>query len=166
MERLAIQYSNLGETALSRQSAIRAYQARERASGPEKFNIEYSYHRNVTGNLEKAWQSISLWRQTYPRDPKAFSLSGGYAANGTGRLEQVVELTEKSIALEPDQLYGYTIRRRLFFIWGDLMKPKKRLPSLPRITRLDDNTGRPLPSRVVETGSSGYGEIVDGEPGK
>jgi len=103
---LAIQYS--GETALSRQSAIRAYQARERASGPEKFNIEYSYHRNVTGNLEKAWQSISLWRQTYPRDFKAFSLSGGYAANGTGRLDAVVEMAAKSIALEPDQLYGYT----------------------------------------------------------
>jgi len=105
---LAIDYSNLGETALARQSAIRAYQARARASGPEKFNIEYSYYRNVTGNLEKAWQSISLWRQTYPRDPKAFSLSAGYAANGTGRFEQVVEMSEKSVELEPDQLYGYT----------------------------------------------------------
>ena len=104
---LAIQYSNLGETALSRESAIRAYQLRERASGPEKFNIEYSYHRNVTGNLEKAWQSISLWRQTYPRDNKAFGLSGGYAANGTGRFEQVVEMSAKSVDLEPDQLYGY-----------------------------------------------------------
>src|SRR4051794_1132890 len=39
---LAIQYSGQGETALSLQSAIRAYQARDRASGPEKFNIEYS----------------------------------------------------------------------------------------------------------------------------
>ena len=65
---LAILYSGLGETERSRQSAIRAYQARERASGPEKFNIEYSYHRNVTGDLEKAWQSIYLWRQAYPRD--------------------------------------------------------------------------------------------------
>ncbi|MBZ5609461.1 MAG: protein kinase [Acidobacteriia bacterium] len=115
---LAIQYSGLGETALSRQSAIRAYQARERASGPEKFNIEYSYHRNVTGNLEKAWQSISLWRQTYPRDPKAFSLSGGYAANGTGRLEQVVEMSAKSVELEPDQLYGYTNQAGALFYLG------------------------------------------------
>ena len=115
---LAIQYSNSGETALSRQSAIRAYQARERASGPEKFNIEYSYHRNVTGNLEKAWQSISLWRQTYPRDPKAFSLSSGYAANGTGRLEQVVELSAKSVVLEPDQLYGYTNQAGALFHLG------------------------------------------------
>ncbi|HLK49401.1 MAG TPA: serine/threonine-protein kinase [Bryobacteraceae bacterium] len=104
---LAIQYSGLGETALSRQSAIRAYQARDRASGPEKFNIEYSYHRNVTGNLEKAWQSISLWRQTYPRDPKAFSLSGGYAANGTGRFEEALQTSEQSVVLDPGQLYGY-----------------------------------------------------------
>jgi tetratricopeptide (TPR) repeat protein len=124
---LAIQYSNQGETALSRQSAIRAYQARERASGPEKFNIEYSYHRNVTGNLEKAWQSISLWRQTYPRDPKAFSLSGGYAANGTGRLEEVVEMSAKSIALEPDQFYGYTNRAEALFHLGRFDEAEKAL---------------------------------------
>jgi serine/threonine protein kinase/Flp pilus assembly protein TadD len=122
---LAIQYSNAGETALSRQSAIRAYQARERASGPEKFNIEYSYHRNVTGNLEKAWQSISLWRQTYPRDPKAYSLSGGYAANGTGRFEQVVELSAKSVELEPDQLYGYINQAGALFHLGRFEEAEK-----------------------------------------
>jgi serine/threonine protein kinase/Flp pilus assembly protein TadD len=124
---LAIQYSNLGETALSRQSAIRAYQARERASGPEKFNIEYSYHRNVTGNLEKAWQSISMWRQTYPRDPQAFSLSSGYAANGTGRLEEVVEMSAKSIALEPDQLYGYTNHVEALFRLGRFDEAEKAI---------------------------------------
>src|SRR5262249_10921195 len=100
---LAISYSNLGETALARDSTVRAYQARDRASGPEKFNIEYSYHRNVTGNLEKAWASISLWRVTYPRDPKAFSLSGGYAANGTGRYEQALAATEQAIKMNAIQ---------------------------------------------------------------
>lgn len=124
---LAISYSNLGETALSRQSAARAYQARERASGPEKFNIEYSYHRNVTGNLEKAWQSISLWRQTYPRDPQAYSLSAGYAANGTGRFEAVVEMSAKSIELEPDQLYGYTNRVEGLFRLGRFDEAEKAL---------------------------------------
>ena len=122
---LAIQYSGQGETTLSRQSAIRAYQARERASGPEKFNIEYSYHRNVTGNLEKAWQSISLWRQTYPRDPKAFSLSGGYAANGTGRFEQVLELSVKSVELEPEQLFGYINQAGALFHLGRLEEAEK-----------------------------------------
>ncbi len=122
---LAIQYSGLGETELSRQSAIRAYQTRQRASAPEKFNIEYSYHRNVTGNLEKAWQAISLWRQTYPRDPRAFALSAGYAANGTGRLEQVVELSAKSVELEPDQLYGYTNRANGLFYLGRFEEAEK-----------------------------------------
>jgi tetratricopeptide (TPR) repeat protein len=115
---LAIQYSNLGETALSRQCAIRAYQARDRASGPEKFNIEYSYHRNVTGNLEKAWESISLWRQTYPRDPKAFSLSGGYAANGTGRFEEALEMSARSAVLDPDQFHGYSNQVGALFHMG------------------------------------------------
>jgi eukaryotic-like serine/threonine-protein kinase len=122
---LAIEYSGLGEMDLSRQSAIRAYQARERASGPEKFNIEYSYHRNVTGNLEKAWQSISLWRLTYPRDAKAFSLSGGYAANGTGRFEQVVELSAKSVELEPEQLYGYVNGAGALFSLGRFEEAEK-----------------------------------------
>lgn len=122
---LAIDYSGQGEMDLSRQCAIRAYQARERASGPEKFNIDYSYHRNVTGNLEKAWQSISLWRQTYPRDSTAFSLSGGYAANGTGRFEQVVEMSAKSVELEPDQLYGYVNQAHALFHLGRLEEAEK-----------------------------------------
>src|SRR5262249_28160104 len=122
---LAIQYSSTSQAALPRQSAIRAYQARERASGPEKFNIEYSYHRNVTGNLEKAWQSLSLWRQTYPRGATAFSLSGGYAANGTGRFEQVLDLAVKSVALEPDQLYGYTEQAAALFHLGRVEEAEK-----------------------------------------
>jgi eukaryotic-like serine/threonine-protein kinase len=125
---LAIQYSGLGETALSRQSATRAYETRERASGPEKFNIEYSYHRNVTGNLEKAWQSVTLWRQTYPRDSKAFGLSGGYAANGTGRFEQVVELSQKAVELEPEQLYGYVNRADALFHLGRFDEAEKAFP--------------------------------------
>ena len=122
---LAIQYSNQGETALSRESAIRAYQAKARASGPEKFNIEYSYHRNVTGNLEKAWQSISQWRETYPRDPKAFSLSGGYAANGTGRFEEALEASIKSVAIDPDHIFGYSNRVNILFHMGRFEEAEK-----------------------------------------
>jgi serine/threonine protein kinase/tetratricopeptide (TPR) repeat protein len=124
---LAIHYSNLGETALSRESAVRAYQARDRASGPEKFNIEYSYHRNVTGNLEKAWASISLWRATYPRDPKAFSLSGGYAANGTGRFEPGLAATEQAIRMNPDLPVQYGSRAEILFRLGRFEETEKAL---------------------------------------
>jgi serine/threonine protein kinase/tetratricopeptide (TPR) repeat protein len=112
---LAINYGGLGETALSRECAIRAYQARDRASGPEKFNVEYSYHRNATGNLEKAWDSVSLWRETYPRDSKAVGLSGGYAANGTGRFEQALAATEQAIKMDPDLPVDYGSKVRILF---------------------------------------------------
>lgn len=124
---LAIHYSNLGETALARESAIRAYQARDRASGPEKFNIEYSYHRNVTGNLEKAWDSISLWRATYPRDSKAFSLSGGYAANGTGRFEPALAATEQAIKMDPDLPVQYGNKVNILFRLGRFEETEKAL---------------------------------------
>jgi eukaryotic-like serine/threonine-protein kinase len=124
---LAIDYSNLGETALSREGAIRAYQARDRASGPEKFNIEYSYHRNVTGNLEKAWDSISLWRVTYPRDSKAFSLSGGYAANGTGRFEPALAATEQSLRMDPDLPVTYGNKVDILFRLDRFAETEKAL---------------------------------------
>ncbi len=124
---LAIDYSSLGETALARESAVRAYQARDRASGPEKFNIEYSHHRNVTGNLEKAWDSISLWRVTYPRDFKAFSLSGGYAANGTGRFEPALAATEQAIRMDPDLPVTYANKVDMLFRLDRFAETQKAL---------------------------------------
>jgi eukaryotic-like serine/threonine-protein kinase len=124
---LAIHYSGLGEQALSRESGIRAYQARDRASGPEKFNVEYSYHRNVTGNLEKAWDSVSLWRATYPRDSKAFGLSGGYAANGTGRFEQALAAEEQAIRLDPELPVDYGSKVRILFQLNRFEETEKAL---------------------------------------
>jgi tetratricopeptide (TPR) repeat protein len=115
---LAIIYSNMGETALARECATKAYEVRERATGPERFNIEYSYHRNVTGNLEKAWEAASLWRNTYPRDALGFGLSSGYAANGTGRFKEGLEAAIKALELDPDLLPPYGNRAQLLFRLG------------------------------------------------
>ena len=98
---LALAYSDLGEQELARESTVNAYKWRDHTSGPEKFHVAYVYDRNVTGNLEKAWQTVSLWRQTYPRDPAAFDLSSGYAANGTGRYEEAIKYGEMALALDP-----------------------------------------------------------------
>jgi tetratricopeptide (TPR) repeat protein len=98
---LALSYSDLGEQELARESTANAYKWREHTSGPEKFHIAYVYDRNVTGNLEKAWQTVSLWRQTYPRDAEAFVLSAGYAAQGTGRYQEAIKFAEMARALDP-----------------------------------------------------------------
>src|SRR5207244_360881 len=64
---LGLAYSNVGESVLSAESATKAWQLREHASEREKFFISFTYDRQVTENLENAFQTLELWAQTYPR---------------------------------------------------------------------------------------------------
>ena len=64
---LGLAYSNIGESVLSAESTTKAWQLRDRVSDRERFFIDFTYDRQVTGNLEKAYQTLELWVQTYPR---------------------------------------------------------------------------------------------------
>ena len=77
-------------TAQSVQSTTRAWQLRHRVSDRERFYIEFTYERQVTGNLENAYRTLELWLQTYPRGPQpdARGYLGGLASQGTGRFDQ------------------------------------------------------------------------------
>jgi len=58
---LGFAYGGIGDSALSAESTTRAWQLRDRASDRERFFIDFTYHRQVTGNLEKAFQTLELW---------------------------------------------------------------------------------------------------------
>ena len=109
---LGLLYSTTGESLLSAESTTKAWQLRDRASDREKFFIDWSYDRQVTGNLEKAYQTLEAWLQTYPRGgqpplrPEA--LLAGLAGLGTGRFERAIEVSKKEIAEEPDTYPGYS----------------------------------------------------------
>jgi tetratricopeptide (TPR) repeat protein/predicted Ser/Thr protein kinase len=105
---LGLTYSNLGESVRSVESTTRAYQMRDRASDLEKFFIDFTYHRQVTGNLEKSLQAVELWAQTYPRDPIARGLIAGFSTTGTGKYETMIEESKISIELDPDIVFGWT----------------------------------------------------------
>jgi tetratricopeptide (TPR) repeat protein/predicted Ser/Thr protein kinase len=105
---LGLMYSNLGESVRSLESTTRAYQLRDRASDLERFFIDFTYHRQVTGNLEKALQALELWAQTYPRDFIAHGLIGGFSTAGTGRYEKMIEESKISIGLDPDPVYAWS----------------------------------------------------------
>ena len=64
---LGLTYSASGESVLSAESAMKAWLLRDRVSDRERFYIDFIYDRQVTGNLEKAYQTLELWVQTYPR---------------------------------------------------------------------------------------------------
>ena len=105
---LGVCYSGTGQRQLAIQSATRAYELRQRTTDPERFFIEYAYDRDVTGDLERAFQTVTLWAQTYPRDLNAHGLRGGYSAHGTGRFEDVIQSAERALAIDPDLVFAHS----------------------------------------------------------
>ena len=85
----------MGETALGRQSLLKAYQLRNRASDVERLNIETLYDRDVTGNLERERRTLETWAESYPRDMRARSLMAGLALSSTGQHELAIAKTEE-----------------------------------------------------------------------
>ena len=94
--------SNLGESVLSRESAVEAYELRTRTSDREQFFITANYRRQVSGNLEKAQETLELWAQTYPREITPHGLMSGFVCESPGKYEKAAEEAEKAIAIDPD----------------------------------------------------------------
>jgi len=106
--RLALCYSALGEHRLAMEGTRRAYALRDRTSARERFNITFLYERQVTGNLQRAMDTLELWAQTYPRDALAAGFLTGFSTIGTGNFEKAIAAGERAIRLDPDVTYGYT----------------------------------------------------------
>jgi tetratricopeptide (TPR) repeat protein len=106
--------SSLGETTLGRQSLLKAYQLRQRASDAERFNIETLYDRDYTGNLERERRTLETWSQTYPREARPRSLLAGLVLSSTGQHELAIAETDKALALEElTPTYGSKARNQL-----------------------------------------------------
>ena len=99
---LGAYYSNEGESALSRQSTVKAYQLRHRVTDAERFYIETLYDRQVTGNMDRELETLEAWAQTYPRDPIPHGLLAGFATRSTGKYEQSIAAAERSGAIDPE----------------------------------------------------------------
>jgi tetratricopeptide (TPR) repeat protein len=107
---LGFAYSTSGESVLGAESTTKAWLLRDRVSDPERFFIDFLYDRQVTGNLEKAYQTLELWSQTYPRRGATANpqdLLGGLSTHGTGRFEKAIEASLEGIAADPDFPIAY-----------------------------------------------------------
>jgi serine/threonine protein kinase/Tfp pilus assembly protein PilF len=107
-------YSALGETARAVENTKRAYNLRDHATDSERFFIMALYERDVTGNMERARQTLELWAQTYPREWKAPGLISGFAAPETGHFEQGLHATELALAIDPEFVLVYGNRAYLY----------------------------------------------------
>lgn len=107
---LGLNYTQAADWELARENATKAWQLRDHASDREKFFIDFNYDREVTGDLEKTFQTLELWIQTYPRrgaDPNPHSLMAGLSAKGTGRWEIVIQKATEDMGARPGAVFGY-----------------------------------------------------------
>jgi tetratricopeptide (TPR) repeat protein len=104
---LGMNYATLGETERGAKNITKAYELRDGVSDRENYFITFSYHRQVTGNLELARQTLESWTQKYPRDMFPHGFLSGFTSPGAGRHEKALEEGLKAIELDPDFAIGY-----------------------------------------------------------
>jgi tetratricopeptide (TPR) repeat protein len=119
---LALGYVNTGQTGPAGDAAKRAYELRNRGSDRERFFIEFTYDRIVTGNLERARQTCMSWAQTYPRDPDAHTMASGLILQGLGDFDTSIEEARKALALDPDMSHAYTNLAYSYFLEGQMQQ--------------------------------------------
>ncbi|HEY3837499.1 MAG TPA: protein kinase [Bryobacteraceae bacterium] len=111
-------YATVGQWGLAHENATKAWQLRDHSSERESYFINFSYYREVTGNLENAFQTLEEWAQVYPRrgaDPDPQGLIAGISAQGTGRWETVTDGAKRYILARPDSVFGYINLTRGYF---------------------------------------------------
>jgi len=105
--RLGTIYGNLGEGALSRTHATKAYELKDRVSEPERLYITARYFTTVEVSPQKAIDTYRIWIQTYPKDYVAHAnLANQYQSRG--ELEKAAEEFRTAIALAPDEPLPYS----------------------------------------------------------
>ena len=100
-------HSDLGESEAGAQNIAKAYELRDSVSDRENYFITFSYHRQVTRNLELGRQTLESWKQKYPSDLLPRGFLSGFASAGLGHYDQTVEEGLKAIELDPDFSIGY-----------------------------------------------------------
>ena len=98
--RLGSVASWMGNTREATACVSKAYELRERASVPERLEIEARYHQGVTGEFTAAAAALEELRHSHPRAPMAhFGLALIYSE--TGRFREALAAAREAVRLEP-----------------------------------------------------------------
>jgi serine/threonine protein kinase/tetratricopeptide (TPR) repeat protein len=137
---LSRMYAGIGEFTLGTESAEKAWRYRHRASDHERFYIDFTYYRQVKGDLEKSVQTCEAWIQSYPRDSRPHGFLSGSLSAEQGKFERVIDEGQKAIALEPDIPFSwehiagaYVLLDRLPEAKAVLQKAAERKMAIPEM---------------------------------
>jgi serine/threonine protein kinase len=100
--RLATCYHQTKQFESSRAASAKAYEYRDRASQREKLYVEWNYYGAVTGEIDKASETLDVWKRTYPRDWEPHNLlANRYTL--TGPFNKAVEAASEAVRLNPKE---------------------------------------------------------------
>ncbi|HEX6124959.1 MAG TPA: protein kinase [Pyrinomonadaceae bacterium] len=98
---LAVVYRNTDQWKLAGEMTKKAYELRDAVSESEKLRITYYYHNFVNGELDKAIDTLELWRNTYPNFVVSYvSLSD--SMERIGQSEKAVAFAREGIRIDPN----------------------------------------------------------------
>jgi eukaryotic-like serine/threonine-protein kinase len=97
---LAAQYSNNRQPDLAAECAAKAFALRDRVTEYEKLRITSYYYVLVTGQVDHAIETLTLWQGLYPREYNARNnLAGEYRV--LGQYERALEKAREAQELNP-----------------------------------------------------------------
>ena len=98
---LAVVYRNTDQWKLAAEMTAKAYELRDSVSETEKLRITYYYHNFVVGEMDKATDTLELWRSTYPTFVVSYvSLSD--SMERLGQSEKAVAFAREGMRLDPN----------------------------------------------------------------
>lgn len=98
---LAVVYRNTDQWKSAAEMTAKAYELRESVSETERLRIIYYFHNFVAGEMDKATETLELWRNTYPNFVVSYvSLSDSYER--LGQSEKAIGFAREGLRLDPN----------------------------------------------------------------
>ena len=143
--------NDIGESGLAVENHRKAYELRERTTEAERYSIMAAYHKDVTGDIEKAIETCRLWMQAYPRSPFPHNHLAGMIFPVIGEYEELVEEGNEAIRLNPDFRFPTSILGGGYIALGRLDEAKAAFAASSRTeTGYSSFLDRPL-SNCIST---------------
>ncbi|HUF05162.1 MAG TPA: protein kinase [Aridibacter sp.] len=103
---LGVIYANTEQWKLAAEMIEKAYELRHSVSENEKLRIVYFYYKLVTGEIDKAIDTLEVWRKTYPSHVVALvNLADSYER--IGQSERAVEAARGAMKLDSNNAVAY-----------------------------------------------------------
>jgi eukaryotic-like serine/threonine-protein kinase len=105
--RLGVIYLNSGQTGKAMEYFTKAHELSGDVSERERLYIEGHYYAEVTGDIDKAVETLQVAVQEYPLQTDNY-VNLGATYESEGKAQQAEEVLLKSLALQPDQAVALT----------------------------------------------------------